>query len=300
VVLRDVTKSFDGRDVVHDVTFEVQPGTITGFVGANGAGKTTTMRILLGLVRPTSGEALVAGRRYGELDAPRRVVGAAVDGPGAHPGHSGRTHLRIIAAAARLPRRRVDEVLELVDLDADAGRRVGGYSMGMRQRLALAAALLGDPQVLVLDEPGNGLDPAGMLWLRGLLRGLADDGRAVLVSSHLLGELTEVADRIAVLDRGRLVAEASVGDLAASQVPVVEVRGHGLDLLAQALRDGGLDVTMEGDALLATGSTARVVGEVAARVDGVLLHRLVERRPSLEDVYFRLASGDAVDERVAS
>jgi len=300
VVLHGVTKCFDVRDVVHGVTFDVQPGTVTGFVGANGAGKTTTMRILLGLVEPTSGEALVAGHRYRELEAPRRVVGAALDGPGAHPGHSARTHLRIIAAAAGLPRRRVDEVLELVDLGAEAGRRVGGYSMGMRQRLALAAALLGDPQVLVLDEPGNGLDPAGMLWLRGLLRGLADDGRAILVSSHLLGELTEVADRIAILDRGRLVAEASVGDLAASQAPVVEVRGHGLDLLARALRDGGLDATMEGDALLATGSTARVVGEVAARVDGVSLHRLVERRPSLEDVYFRLASGGAADEPVAS
>jgi len=216
IACRNLTKRFDRPEpAVDQVTFEVPAGTIVGFAGANGAGKTTTMRMILGLVRPTAGEALVDGRPYQDLDHPRRMVGAVLDGPGAHPGHTGRAHLTILATAAALPhpQRRVGEVLELVNLTEHAGRRVGGYSTGMLQRLALAAALLGDPQILILDEPANGLDPPGILWMRTLLRQLADDGRAVLVSSHLLGELAAVADRILIIDRGRLVADTTLDEL---------------------------------------------------------------------------------------
>jgi ABC-2 type transport system ATP-binding protein len=216
IACRNLTKRFDRPEpAVDQVTFEVPAGTIVGFAGANGAGKTTTMRMILGLVRPTAGEALVDGRPYQDLHHPRRLVGAVLDGPGAHPGHTGRAHLTILATAAALPRprRRVGEVLELVNLTEHAGRRVGGYSTGMLQRLALAAALLGDPQILILDEPANGLDPPGILWMRTLLRQLADDGRAVLVSSHLLSELAAVVDRILIIDRGRLVADTTLDEL---------------------------------------------------------------------------------------
>jgi len=217
VACRSLTKVFDGDRVVDDVSFELEAGTVTGFVGANGAGKTTTLRMLLGLVAPTSGDALVDGRPYRELAAPRRSVGAVLGGPGAHPAHAARTHLRILATAAGLPLERVVEVIDLVELDAHAGRRVGTFSLGMRQRLALAAALLGEPRILLLDEPVNGLDPPGIRWLRWLLRSLADDGRTVLVSSHLLGELAEIADRVVIIDRGRLIADAPLAELMQGQ-----------------------------------------------------------------------------------
>jgi ABC-2 type transport system ATP-binding protein len=213
VECRSLTKLFDGILAVDDVSFTVPAGTVTGFVGANGAGKTTTMRTILGLVTPTSGEALVAGVPYRQLQAPRQTVGAVLDGPGAHPAYTAQGHLRILARAAGLPPQRVGEVLELVELDGHARQRVGTFSLGMRQRLALAAALLGDPAILLLDEPVNGLDPPGIRWLRRLLGSLADEGRAVLVSSHLLGELAEVADRMVIIDRGRLIADAAIHEL---------------------------------------------------------------------------------------
>ena len=213
VECRSLTKLFDGIPAVDDVSFTVPAGTVTGFVGANGAGKTTTMRTILGLVAPTSGEALVAGVPYRQLEAPRHTVGAVLDGPGVHPAQTARGHLRILARAAGLPSQRVEEVLELVELGGHARQRVGTFSLGMRQRLALAAALLGDPAILLLDEPVNGLDPPGIRWLRRLLRSLADEGRAVLVSSHLLGELAEVADRMVIIDRGRLIADAAIHEL---------------------------------------------------------------------------------------
>jgi ABC-2 type transport system ATP-binding protein len=213
---RNLTKRFEreGPPAVDDLTFDVAPASITGFVGANGAGKTTTMRMFLGLVRPTAGTAHIAGHPYCQLDQPRRHVGAVLDGPGAHPSHRARTHLRIVAAGAGLPEDRVDELLDLVGLRDHGKRKVGTFSLGMRQRLALAGALLGDPPILLLDEPVNGLDPSGIVWIRGFLRRLADEGRTILVSSHLLTELAEIADRVAIIDRGRLVAHADLEELA--------------------------------------------------------------------------------------
>ena len=207
------TKTYRHVTAVDDLTFAPAPGRVTGFVGNNGAGKSTSMRMLLGLTRPTAGTATVDGRPYAELRDPLRAVGAMVDPNVFHPGRSGRNALRVLARAARIPDSRVDEVLGQVGLADVAGRRAGGYSMGMRQRLGLAAALLGDPAALVLDEPANGLDPHGVHWLRQLIRGLAGEGRTVLVSSHLLAELAQTADDVAVIDRGRLVTHQPMSEL---------------------------------------------------------------------------------------
>jgi ABC-2 type transport system ATP-binding protein len=214
VTTRGLTKRYGAVLAVDGLTFSLDLGTITGFLGPNGAGKTTTLRLLLGLARPDAGEALVFGRRYAELEQPMRRVGAVLESNDFHPGRSGRDHLRVLALAGELPRRRVDEVLELVELGAAATRRVGTYSLGMRQRLGLAAALLGDPELLVLDEPANGLDPAGVHWLRTFLRGFADRGGTVLVSSHLLAEVAQTVDRVVIIDRGRLVASVQLAELA--------------------------------------------------------------------------------------
>jgi ABC-2 type transport system ATP-binding protein len=222
VSVRDLSKRF-GRVLAADgLTFEVPAGQVTGFLGPNGAGKTTTLRMLLGLVAPTAGVALIGGRRYADLPAPRRVVGAVLEATGFHPGRRGRDHLRILAQVSGVPRARVDAVLDQVGLSADADRRVGGYSMGMRQRLGLAAALLGDPQVLILDEPANGLDPAGMAWLRGLLRDLAAEGRTVLVSSHVLAEVAQTVDRVLIVHRGRLRYAGPLAGLAGTDGAALE------------------------------------------------------------------------------
>jgi ABC-2 type transport system ATP-binding protein len=215
VFVNGLTKRFGGVTAVRDLTFTVPPG-VTGFLGPNGAGKTTTLRMLLDLVRPTTGTATIGGRRYADLPHPRRVVGALLDSTGFHPGRSARQHLLVAAAAAGLPKARVDAVLDEVGLTADAGRRVRGYSLGMRQRLGLAAALLGDPEVLVLDEPGNGLDPAGLAWLRGLLHDLGADGRTVLVSSHVLAEVTQTVERVVIVNDGALGYTGPLADLAGS------------------------------------------------------------------------------------
>jgi len=214
---RALRKSFRGRVRVDDVSFTVGSGRITGLLGPNGAGKTTTIRMLLGLAAPASGEALVFGRPYRDLDAPGRTVGAVLDSGGLHPSRSGRTHLRIVAARSGIPTARVDEVLREVGMTADADRRAGGYSLGMRQRIALAAALLGQPRILVLDEPANGLDPTGMHWLRQRLRTFADAGGSVLLSSHLLSDVQDIADDIVVIVDGAVAAASSLQDaLAAS------------------------------------------------------------------------------------
>jgi ABC-2 type transport system ATP-binding protein len=213
VRVSSLTKRYGQLVAVDEVTFSLEAGTVTGFLGPNGAGKTTTLRLLLGLAEPAAGEALVFGRRYRELDFPARRVGAVLESNDFHPGRSGRDHLRALALAAEIPRGRVEEVLELVELAANADRRVGKYSLGMRQRLGLASALLGDPELLVLDEPANGLDPAGVHWLRGFLRGFADQGRTVFVSSHVLAEVAQTVDQIVIIDHGRLLATGSLADL---------------------------------------------------------------------------------------
>jgi ABC-2 type transport system ATP-binding protein len=204
VSVRMLTKQYGRLLAVDRLTFDAPAGRVTGFLGPNGAGKTTTLRMILGLVAPTSGHALVGGRPYRDLPRPRREVGAVLETTGFHPGRRGEDHLRIAAQAAGVPARRVGEVLEQVGLGRDGGRRVGGYSLGMRQRLGLAGALLGDPRVLILDEPGNGLDPGGMAWLRGLLREMAGEGRTVIISSHLLAEVAQTVDHVMILGSGRL------------------------------------------------------------------------------------------------
>jgi ABC-2 type transport system ATP-binding protein len=213
VSLGGLTKRYGDLVAVDDLSFSIRSGTITGFLGPNGAGKTTTLRLLLGLAKPTAGDASVFGRPYRELDDPARRVGAVLESSDLHPGRSGRDHLRSLALAARIPGDRVDEVLEVVELTAAARRRVKTYSLGMRQRLGLAAALLGDPELLVLDEPANGLDPAGVRWLRRFLRAFADRGGTVLVSSHMLAEAAQTVDRVVIINRGRLVASGTLDEL---------------------------------------------------------------------------------------
>jgi ABC-2 type transport system ATP-binding protein len=216
VTVRGLSKNFGRVQAVDDLTFDVPAGQVTGFLGPNGAGKTTTLRMILGLVRPTAGVALIGGRRYGQLAHPSRSVGAVLEATGFHPGRRGRDHLRVAAQAAGLQENRVDEVLDQVGLTGAASRRVRGYSLGMRQRLGVAAALLGEPGVLILDEPGNGLDPAGMAWLRGLLRDLASRGAAVLVCSHVLAEVTQTADHIVIIAGGRLRYAGELAGLASA------------------------------------------------------------------------------------
>jgi ABC-2 type transport system ATP-binding protein len=214
VAAKALTKRFGELTAVEDLTFSLERGSVTGFLGPNGAGKTTTLRLLLGLAEPTAGDALVFGRRYRELERPARRVGAVLESGDFHPGRSGRDHLRALALAAEIRPARVEEVLELVELASAARRRVRTYSLGMRQRLGLAAALLGDPELLVLDEPANGLDPAGVHWLRTLLRAFAGAGGTVLISSHVLAEIAQTVDQVMIIDRGRLVAVRRLDDLA--------------------------------------------------------------------------------------
>jgi ABC-2 type transport system ATP-binding protein len=226
VSVRMLTKQYGRLRAVDGLTFDAPAGQVTGFLGPNGAGKTTTLRMILGLVAPTSGQALIGGRHYRDLPHPRQEVGAVLETTGFHPGRSGADHLRIAAQASGVPTRRVGEVLDQVGLAQDGGRRVGGYSLGMRQRLGLAAALLGDPRVLILDEPGNGLDPGGMAWLRGLLREMAAEGRTVIVSSHLLAEVAQTVDHVVILGGGRLRFAG----------PLAELGDNGASLEAAFLR----------------------------------------------------------------
>jgi ABC-2 type transport system ATP-binding protein len=231
VEVRSLSKRFGEITAVDDVSFSLEAGTVTGFLGPNGAGKTTTLKVLLGLAEPTAGEALVFGRRYRELEQPARRVGAVLESNDFHPGRSGRDHLKMLTLAAEIPSSRVDEVLELVELHDKADRRVRTYSLGMRQRLGLAAALLGDPELLVLDEPANGLDPVGVHWLRGFLRGFAERGGSVLVSSHILAEVAQAVDQVVIIDRGRLLATARLDELTSS--------GQTLEQVYLAVTTGG-------------------------------------------------------------
>ena len=289
IAAEHLTKRF-GKKVlaVDDASFSIEPGTITGVLGPNGAGKTTTLRMILGLVRPTSGSVTILGSRYRELRAPAARVGALLDASGFHPGRSGRNALRVIATGAGIPNARVDEVLRLVELEGDARRRVGAYSTGMKQRLALAAALLGDPEVLVLDEPANGLDPEGMLWLRKFLRHLADQERTVLVSSHVLAEVEQTVDDVLIMSKGRLLAQGPISRLASSAQPVVRARSPQAEKLAAALVSAGAAVNRLDDALAVRGPSAAEVGELA-HAQGLALHELLTETPSLEDLFLQIA-----------
>jgi len=292
VTVESLTKRFGQTTAVEDLSFEAHEGKVVGFLGPNGAGKTTTLRALLGLVAPTSGRAMIAGRPYRELADPAREVGAVLENARFHPGRSGRNHLRVLAAAAVVPDARVDEVLAMVGLSDDAGRRVGGYSLGMRQRLSLAAALLGDPRVLILDEPANGLDPQGIRWLRDVLRSLAGEGRAVLVSSHVLAEIAQTVDDVVVIGRGKLLAQASVGELTRRTSAGVRVRTPDPVRLAEVLRAEGADLQAGQDgSLLIRGIDPARVGAVAA-ANGVVLQELTQLESTLEDVFLEL-TGDS-------
>jgi ABC-2 type transport system ATP-binding protein len=289
----DLTKRFGAVTAVDQLSFTVPPGRVTGFLGPNGAGKTTTLRCLLGLVRPTSGRVLVGGREYRDLDNPLRVVGAALEAASFHPGRSARDHLRFMARAAELSDTRVDEVLATVGLAEFAGRRVGNFSLGMRQRLGLAQALLGDPSVLVLDEPANGLDPAGIAWLRGFLRALAAEGRTVLVSSHVLSEVQQTVDDVVVIARGRLVTQGPLAELEWSQASVLvrsPERARLASLLRDARPDSTIDAHQDADALHVSGWSTAEVGRLAHE-HGMELHELANEAGDLERLFLDLTQG---------
>ena len=290
VAARELSKRFGELVAVDRLSFELEAGTVTGFLGPNGAGKTTTLRMLLGLAEPTGGTALVFDRRYRELDHPSARVGAVLEASDFHPGRRGRDHLHALALAARLPRSRVDEVLRLVELEPAGDRRVKGYSLGMRQRLALAAALLGDPELLVLDEPANGLDPEGVRWLRDFLRTFAAEGRTVFVSSHVLAEVAQTVDRVVIINKGRLVVESPLEQLTARVAGAVRVRSPQREELARLLHAAGLQTTeLNGDELLVAGAQTPTVGAIAAK-GGIELHELVQEGTSLEDVFLELTA----------
>jgi ABC-2 type transport system ATP-binding protein len=292
ISVQGLTKRFGDVTAVDDLSFDVPDGTITGFIGPNGAGKTTTLRMILGLVRPTAGTALVAGVPYARLDRPAHHVGAVLEASGFHPGRTARNHLRVLAGRAGIPATRVDEVLAQVDLTSAARRRVGGFSLGMRQRLALAGALLGDPRILVLDEPTNGLDPAGVHWLRGFLRERADRGRTVLVSSHLLAELALSADSVVIIKAGRLVAQGSVPELLAGNRAAVRVRTPQAARLRAALLARGVQTELaSGDLVIAYDVDADAVGQAVVGA-GVVVYEMSAQRPGLEDTFLALTADE--------
>ncbi|MFJ9559017.1 ATP-binding cassette domain-containing protein [Streptomyces fuscichromogenes] len=293
---RQLTKRYGDKTAVDGLDFVVKPGTVTGFLGPNGAGKSTTMRMIVGLDAPTSGSVTVNGRPYARHQAPLQEVGALLEAKSIHPGRSAANHLRALALTHGIPRRRVDEVIELAGLGSVAKKRAGAFSLGMGQRLGIAAALLGDPQTVMLDEPVNGLDPEGVLWIRNLLKTLADEGRTVFVSSHLMSEMALVADHLIIVGRGRLLADTTVGDL------IREAGGDTVTVVTQdpaRLRDvlagPGVDVTgrIGSEELQVTGATAREIGLKAAE-HGIALFELTSRSVSLEEAFMDLTR-DAVE-----
>lgn len=290
IVATGLTKIYGGTAAVNNLSFTVEPGSITGFLGPNGAGKSTTMRMLLGLAAPTRGSSTINGVRYADLREPLTVVGSVLD-PSFHPGRTGRDHLRVYCAAAGLPDKRADEVLHLVGLDKAAKRRAGGYSLGMRQRLGLATALLGDPRILLLDEPANGLDPEGIAWLRRFLRHLASEGRTILVSSHILQEVEQTVDRVIIIARGELVREGTVAELAGTLQPTTIVRSPELGRLREAYeRTFPGSVQVGPDYLRVTGPPTAALGEIAFQT-GAMLHELTDDKKDLEYLYFQLTGG---------
>jgi ABC-2 type transport system ATP-binding protein len=292
IEIRSLTKTYGPTTAVDDLTVTIRPGLVTGFLGPNGAGKSTTMRAIVGLDRPTSGEVLVAGRRYAEHPAPLQEVGTLLDARAVHPGRSALSHLRALAATHGIRRSRIDEVVDLVGLTEVVSHRVGGFSLGMFQRLGIAGALLGDPAVVLLDEPVNGLDPDGIRWIRGLLRGLAAEGRTVFVSSHLMSEMELTADHLVILGRGRLLADVSMDEMTSSAVGRVHVRSPRADLLARLLTADGTAITWaDSDVLSVVGVNSTHIAETAFGA-GILLTELTPTHASLEDAYLAMTEHD--------
>lgn len=294
IVVANLTKQFRRVRAVDDLSMTVEPGRVTGFLGPNGAGKTTTLRMILNLVTPTAGTATIGGQRYADLADPLRHVGAVLEASSAHKGRTGINHLRIVCAAAGLPTKRADEVMDLVGLTPAAKRKFKGYSLGMRQRLGIAAAMLGDPHVLILDEPANGLDPEGIRWMRDLLRRLAGQGRTILVSSHLLSEMELLADDIVIIAAGKLIAQGPVETVVGGMAHGVQVRVRTPEPDKLVAELGTAASVRPGDngALLVTGVEAPAVGAAALRAS-VELHELVTERPDLEQVFLELTAGKA-------
>jgi ABC-2 type transport system ATP-binding protein len=292
ITVTGLTKQYGARTAVDDLTFTVAAGRVTGFVGPNGAGKSTTMRMMVGLTRPDAGEVRYRGVRFADLASPARLVGTVLDPRSMHPGHTARNHLRAMAALSDLAERRVDEVLDEVGLTSAADQRSGGFSLGMRQRLALAGALLGDPEVLILDEPSNGLDPDGIRWLRNHLTAFARDGGSVFVSSHLIGELALFADDLVVVGGGRLIAAQTVDAIAAHQAATVLVETPQPGALATVLTRPGVGIEADGDRLVVRGATKAEVSRLAFE-HGIQLVELSEAVPSLEDTLLDLTGAAA-------
>ncbi len=295
VEIRGLSKRFRNVLAVDDLSFDIEAGRVTGFLGPNGAGKSTTLRALLGLVRPTSGTATFDGRRYEELERPSAKVGAVLEDASFHPGRTGRNHLRVLAVTGSHPPERVAVVLESVGLTTAADRRVKGYSMGMRQRLAIAAALLGDPEVLILDEPTNGLDPPGIAWMRGMVREQAGRGRAVLISSHLLAEVAQSVDDVVVISGGRMRGQGTLEQvLGGDEGPSTEVHSQDDQRLSRALHAAGHDATpLPGGGLIVPGASPKEVG-VIAHDAGVYLVGLGQQSRSLEQAFFALTAGASI------
>jgi ABC-2 type transport system ATP-binding protein len=295
-----LTKRYGDKLAVDDLTFDVRPGIVTGFLGPNGAGKSTTMRMILGLDAPTAGSVLIDGKRYRDLPAPLEHVGAMLEARAIHTGRSAYNHLLAMAQTHGIPRSRVGEVIDLVGLQDVARKRAGGFSLGMGQRLGIASALLGDPQILILDEPANGLDPEGILWIRTLLKNLAAEGRTVFLSSHLMSEIAQTADHLVVIGRGRLIADKSVDEVVAqaSLEAAVHVRSPQAAELAEALARPSVKVERLGSELLVVhGLSSRAIGEAAAHA-GLVLHELTPQQTTLEEAFMAL-TGDAVEYHAA-
>ena len=289
ISIQNLTKDFGPVRAVDDLSFDIDEGKVVGFLGPNGSGKTTTLRSLVGLVTPTSGTATIHGLPYTELRDPVTQIGVMLEAA-SHPARTARNHLRVLAAESGIPASRADEMLELVDLGGAARRRSGGFSLGMTQRLGLAAALLGDPRILVLDEPANGLDPEGIRWLRDFLRNLAAEGRTVLLSSHVLSEVAQTVDEVVVINQGRLIAHSTLDALESGAGPRVRVRSPQLEKFAGVLTSGGFDADYEGiDALVVAGSSQASIGQLAFD-HGVVLHEIADASSNLEDVFFDLTS----------
>ena len=285
-----LTKRYDETIAVNDLDFEVKPGVVTGFLGPNGSGKSTTMRIILGLDHPTKGDVTIDGKKYENLKSPLHEVGALLDAKAVHPGRTARNHLRALAASNRIKPSRVDEVLEFTGIASVANKKVGGFSLGMSQRLGIAAALLGDPQVLLFDEPVNGLDPEGIRWIREFFRSLAKEGRTVFVSSHLMSEMALTADQIIVIGRGKLITQGSVDALTATVQGTVLVRASNLTTLTKALLAKKATVQSTSDTTISvSGLASDDVGQIAFNA-GVVIHDLTPQRASLEEVFMELTA----------